>query len=111
MLTSTRLSKKIAIITALAITAPSLALAERLPEDINDVVKVFENITNWLFTGLLLISVAMLVFAGYKYALSGGSEENTTGAKNMIVYAVIGLAVAMLAKGVPSLVKSIISVT
>lgn len=110
MTTLKKLGVKSALLASITALAPSVALAEKLPEDINDVVKIFENITNWLFTGLLLISVAMLVFAGYKYALSGGSEENTTGAKNMIVYAVIGLAVAMLAKGVPSLVKSIISV-
>jgi hypothetical protein len=106
-----KITKKIiGFSSTLLVLSPSLALAERLPENLDDVVGIFENITNWLFTGLLLISVIMLVVAGYKYMFSGGSEENTSSAKNMIIYASVGLAVAMLAKGVPTLVSSIISV-
>lgn len=103
-------------LTVLALTsAPLLAFAQDvgddgLPKTTKDVMTILGRIGDWLFTGLLIISVIMLIVAGYKYLFSQGSEEQTTSAKNTIVYAVIALAVAMLAGGIPYLVKSILQV-
>ncbi len=95
--------------------APVFTLAEDdplkgLPKDAAGVMQVLGNITNWLFTGILIISVIMIIVAAYKYLFSGGSEEATSAARKTIVYAVIALAVAMLAKGVAPLVKTLLSV-
>ena len=45
-----------------------------------------------------LISVFMLIFGGLKYITSGGESSGITGAKNTILYAVIGLVVVALAQ-------------
>ncbi len=44
-----------------------------------------------------IISVIMIIVGGIRYALSGGDSNSINGAKNTILYAVIGLVVAMLA--------------
>lgn len=43
------------------------------------------------------VSVIMIIFGGFKYVTSGGDSSGVTSAKNTILYAVIGLVVAMLA--------------
>src|SRR5689334_12571760 len=45
-----------------------------------------------------IVAVIMIIFGGFKYITSGGDSSNITGAKNTIVYAVIGLVVVALAQ-------------
>lgn len=50
------------------------------------------------------ISVIMIIYAGFRYVTSGGNSEGTTGARNTLIFAVIGLVVAILAQLVVHLV-------
>ncbi len=50
------------------------------------------------------IAVIMIVIGGIKYATSAGDSSGLTSAKNTIMYAVIGLVVAMMATAIISLV-------
>jgi cytochrome bd-type quinol oxidase subunit 2 len=45
-----------------------------------------------------VVSVIMIIIGGLKYITSGGDSGNVTGAKNTILYAVIGLVVVALAQ-------------
>lgn len=54
-------------------------------------------IVNWLLFAVGVISVIMLIVGGIKYATSAGDSNKVTSAKNTIMYAIIGLAVAVLA--------------
>ena len=42
------------------------------------------------------VSVIMLIIGGFRYVLSGGDSKNTTAAKDTILYAIIGVVVALL---------------
>ena len=44
-----------------------------------------------------IAAVLFIIFGGIKYATSGGDEKKVASAKNTILYAVIGLIVALLA--------------
>lgn len=43
------------------------------------------------------IAVIMLIYGGFRYVTSGGDSSAVTSAKNTILYAVIGIVVAVLA--------------
>lgn len=45
-----------------------------------------------------IASVIMIVVGGFKYITSAGDNNNITSAKNTILYAVIGLVVALVAR-------------
>ncbi|HSX27579.1 MAG TPA: pilin [Patescibacteria group bacterium] len=62
---------------------------------VNNIVKLVINIFS-LIVGV--ISVIMIIIGGLKYITSGGESANVTGAKNTILYAVIGLVVVALAQ-------------
>lgn len=55
------------------------------------------SIVNWLLFAIGAIAVIMIVWGGIKFATSAGDSNKVTAAKNTILYAVIGLAVAVLA--------------
>jgi hypothetical protein len=58
---------------------------------------MFRTIVNTLLFIIGAISVIMIIFGGFKYVTSGGDSNGVTSAKNTILYAVIGLIVAVLA--------------
>lgn len=64
-------------------------------ERVNDIIKLVINIFS-LIVGV--ISVIMIIIGGLKYITSGGDSGNVSGAKNTILYAVIGLVVVALAQ-------------
>ena len=39
----------------------------------------------------------MLIYGGFRYATSGGNQDSVNAAKNTILYAVVGIVVALLA--------------
>jgi hypothetical protein len=44
------------------------------------------------------VAVIMLIIAGFKYVIAGGDTNAITSAKNTLIYALVGLAIAVLAQ-------------
>ena len=66
------------------------------------------NVTNWVFYLMMIAVVIIFVAAGAKYMMSSGDTEKTKSAKNMIIFGIVGLIVALVAKLIPSVVKLIV---
>jgi len=64
-------------------------------ERVNGIIHLVINIFS-LVVGV--ISVIMIIIGGLKYITSSGDSGNVTGAKNTILYAIIGLVVVALAQ-------------
>ena len=58
---------------------------------------IFVTIVNILLFIIGAIAVIMLIIGGIRYTISGGDSSAVTGAKNTILYAIIGIVVAILA--------------
>lgn len=58
---------------------------------------IFNRITSILLFIVGAVAVIMLIFGGIRYVVSGGDQNNVTAAKNTILYAIIGIVVALLA--------------
>ncbi len=67
---------------------------------------IFKTITNVLLFIIGAISVIMLVIGGVRYTISQGDSSAVTSAKNTILYAIIGLIVAILAYAIVNFVIS-----
>ena len=55
------------------------------------------KIINIMLYAIGVVSVVMLIIGGFRYVISGGQKESVTAAKNTILYAIIGLLVALFA--------------
>lgn len=58
---------------------------------------IFSTITNTLLFILGAISVIMIIVGGLRYVISGGDSAAVSAAKNTILYAIVGVIVALLA--------------
>jgi hypothetical protein len=71
----------------------------------------FRTITNVMLFLVGAISVIMLIIGGLRYVVSGGDSSAVSGAKNTILYAIVGIVVAILAYAAVSFVISSIGGT
>ncbi|MDB5177189.1 MAG: conserved rane protein of unknown function [Candidatus Saccharibacteria bacterium] len=69
----------------------------------------FRTLTNVMLFLVGAISVIMLIIGGMRYVVSGGDSSAVTGAKNTILYAIVGIIVAILAYAAVSFVISSLS--
>jgi hypothetical protein len=58
---------------------------------------IFTTVTNVMLFIVGAISVIMVVIGGLRYVVSGGNSGNITTAKNTILYAIVGLIIAIMA--------------
>lgn len=57
---------------------------------------MLKTVINTIIYIIGIIAVIMIIIGGLRYVLSGGDSSSTKGAKDTILYAVVGLVVAML---------------
>ena len=102
--------KKILLVLILLgfLLLPLVGLAEATSSDEIDVMAVLNRITNWLFTILVAVAGIAIVIAGYYFVTAAGNPEQVTKARNFILYALIGVIVALLGRGMIALVQTIV---
>jgi hypothetical protein len=71
-----------------------------------DVRQTAARIINVALGFLGIIAVVIVLLGGFKYMISGGNEEKTQEAKNLIVSGIIGLAIILSAWAITSFVIS-----
>ena len=67
------------------------------PTNLTGTDGVFTTIVNVLLFIIGAVSVIMLIYGGIRYTTSGGNANSVTAAKNTIMYAIIGLIIAIFA--------------
>lgn len=67
------------------------------PTNLVGATGVFSTVTNVLLFIIGAVAVIMIIIGGLRYITSGGNSANVTAAKNTILYALVGVIVAILA--------------
>lgn len=62
------------------------------------------TVSNYVVGILIIVAIFYILWAAYDFVTSSGSEEKVNGARRKIMYAAIGIIVALLAKGIVGLV-------
>ena len=87
------------------------ARANGMPAELIGATGVFTRITNTILFAVGFISVVMLILGGLRYIISGGDSKKVTDAKNTIMYAIIGLIIAILSYAIVNFVISAVGGT
>jgi ABC-type Fe3+ transport system permease subunit len=67
------------------------------PDTLDGQDGVITTVINIMLYVIGAVSVIMLIYGGIRYTTSGGNSNSVTAAKNTILYALIGLVVAIFA--------------
>ncbi len=100
------------LIGSISAFLPLMAFAQNaIPQVVtsySDVQLVLTTVGNWMFGILLSLAVLFLLYAAFTYLRAGGDPSKVDEAKNIIIYAIIAVVVAVLAKGMVMLAQSLI---
>lgn len=88
------LNEKVAMLAALpakvAVANPGLEPSTTGSFSLNTLI---ENMVNWVFWLIGFIALGALVYGAFLYMTAGGDAEKTTKARNVIMYAILGVLV------------------
>lgn len=86
----------------------ALALAPSVPGPIvtgpDSIMNIVEGVLRWLGAIVLSISVIMFLYAAIVYLFAGANATALTKAKDVLVYAIIGTIIAVLAWSIPAFI-------
>lgn len=74
-----------------------------------NVIEALESVTNWLFAILLIVAVIFLIIAGFYFIFAQGDPDKVSKARSMVLWSLVGVAVAVLARGLVILVSQALS--
>ena len=66
------------------------------------------TITDWIFIGVVAIAMIMLFIGAFNIVTAGGSPEKVNTGRSYIIFAAVGIIVALIAKLIPVIAKNII---
>jgi hypothetical protein len=66
------------------------------------------TVTDWIFAGVVALVVIFVLIGAFNLLTAAGSPEKVTSGRNYIIYAAVGMFVALLAKAIPAIVKAIL---
>ena len=66
--------------------------------------------TDWVFVVLIAVVAILIIWGAFNIVTAGGSPEKVGTGRSYIIYALVGLAVALLAKALPSIVQALLGV-
>ena len=64
--------------------------------------------TDWIFYGLLSLVSIFVVYGGFSIVTAGGEEEKIKKGRDFVLYATVGLIVALLSRIIPSIAEGIV---
>jgi hypothetical protein len=80
-----------------------------LPSQLFGTSGIFTSVSDTLLFVIGALSVIMLIIGGIRYTVSGGNSTAVTAAKNTVLYAIVGLVVAILAFAIINFVLGVIA--
>lgn len=74
----------------------------------SQVITVIKTVGNWMFGILLALAAIFIIYAAFLYLTAAGDATKTDKAKNIIIYAVVAIVVAVLAWGITVVAQQLV---
>jgi hypothetical protein len=73
-----------------------------------DLIEIVNKFLGWLFTVLIVVAAIFIVMAAFYYLTAGGDEEKVGKAKDRLIYAVVAIAIGLVATSVKFVVAQLV---
>jgi hypothetical protein len=94
---------------------PLFALGQGVPQPVPDQIvtapttapfTIVDRVVNLLFTVLLAASLVVIIVAAFYFLTAAGEPEKVQTARNLVIYAIIGIVVAIAARGLIGYIRA-----
>ena len=69
---------------------------------------LIDTITNWFFAVFTVLALIFVLLAAFNFVTAGGDEAKVSEARQKLIWAAIGIIVALISKGLVPIVRSIV---
>lgn len=90
-------------------TPGDVGIQQTGPNSVTGWVGVVLTVIKWFYTIIFIVAIAMILLAAFHFVTSKGDAAKTKTAKSELLYAIIGIAVALLSYGIVSFVQNSVS--
>lgn len=70
--------------------------------------ETIEDVSKWILKAVAVLAILMVVVSGVWYIVSGGDRDATEDAAKMLIWAVVGLIVALLGYAIVVIIGSVL---
>jgi len=107
--------KNLAILIFLSLVLPSLVLAQTVitiqnPLTATNFEEVVNSIINFIFYVGVALAPLLIIYGAFYLLTSGGDPGRIDTGKRIISYALIGLAIVLMAKGLLAIIEQVLGV-
>lgn len=78
------------------------------PSGLGRIVGIICTVFNWMYTIALAVGIIFVIIGAITYMTSGGDTGKVGEANKKILYAAVGMAIAMIAKGFPMIIAELV---
>jgi len=71
---------------------------------------IIDNLIDFIFNIAVVLAPLMLIIGGFLFVTAGGSPEQISRAKNLLIWTAIGFLVVLLSKGILGIINKILGV-
>lgn len=72
---------------------------------------ILEAVVNWVFAIMVVVGTIFIILAGFQFVTAGGDPEKVSEARMKLIWGIAGFGVAVLARAILPLVKSLLGIT
>jgi heme O synthase-like polyprenyltransferase len=94
------MKKILASLTLGVLLLPVVVSAQTPPSDPGTVVETIQVLIDWLFYILIFAAVVVILLAAYTFLTAAGDPDKVKKARDYILYSLIALVVAFLARAI-----------
>ena len=80
------------------------------PQSGNELIDLIEGIADWIFVVLLVAATIFILLAAFQFISSGGNPQAMGEARSKLIWAAVGILVALLAKGLPIAIRNLVGI-
>lgn len=77
----------------------------------NDVPRIIQKLAKYLYNAVLIMSVIFILISAFYYLKAGDNPTYAKKAKSQLIYAVIGIAIALISFGVEQFITKLIQIS
>lgn len=100
-----------AVMSNFAMAVPTDIIPQELPTIVKDTGTFLHIVTvaiNWVFTIFVILAIIFVILAAFQFITGGGDAKNIEAARSKLIWAAVGVVVALIARGLPGVIQSIV---
>jgi len=78
------------------------------PQEGNALLALVDVATNWVFAIFVVLSIIFVLLAAFQFVTGGGDAKKIEEARSKLIWATVGILIALLAKGLVPVIKNIV---